>query len=82
MQARSASRVHVRGGHDVGGRDAGDLLDRLGRVGLHQLGHRVVAVGALADEVLVGQPVADDHVAEAVSRAALVPGRIGRWIWP
>ena len=68
MQARSASAYMCAAATEVGGRHARDLLDGLRRVGLDQLGHGLVALGALGHEALVDQPVADDHVRQAVQQ--------------
>ena len=54
------------------GRDAADLLDALRGVVRHFFFERLEALGALFDEGLVRQPVADDDVHHAVN-----PGQVG-----
>ena len=60
--------------HNVGGGDAGDLLDRLGRIRADDVGEPVEALEPLADERLVDEAVADDDVGEPVEERRVRAG--------
>ncbi len=68
--------VHVGRGLQIGGGDACDLLDGLGRVGLGHLLDGLVALGALGDVIRVGQPVADDDVDQAPHEGGVGAGPV------
>jgi hypothetical protein len=65
-EERAARRLAVedRGRFQIGGGDGGDLLDRRRVVAREQLLDRLPAFGARGDERGVGEPFAEDHVAE------------------
>lgn len=66
--------VELRRRDEVACVDVADLRHALGRVGLHHLGELGESLGALADEPLVDEPFADEHVNHAVGECHVGAG--------